>query len=81
MQLYTLKNDRFIVTCYDDVKNWVNDIGQQEVYNNGGPYFYHLLIGTPGGEKVRWDMPHGDMLFETRLWMRIDMHEAFYEPA
>ena len=65
------------ITCFDDVRNWANEI-YEDVCKGGGPYFYKLHICAPGNPFMEYEMPHGDMHLEDRLWIPIDMHEAFY---
>jgi hypothetical protein len=65
------------ITCFADVRNWANEI-HKAVYKGGGPYFYKLYICAPGKPFMEYGMPHGDMILEDRLWIPIDMYEAFY---
>ena len=73
-------NDRFTVTCFQDVRMWAN-LNSSTINGKGGPYYYYLNIGPPGGPWTYWEMPHGDMILEDRLWIPLEMYEAFYVEA
>jgi hypothetical protein len=76
-EMRQLENDRFIATDFADVRMWAN-LNSSAINGKGGPYFYYLNIGPPSGPWTYWEMPHGDMLLEDRLWIPIEMYEAFY---
>ncbi len=59
---------------------WAN-FNSRIINGKGGPYFYYLNIGPPGGPWTYWEMPHGNMPLEDRLWIPIEMYEAFYVNA
>ena len=78
-----LENNQFTVMSFDDVRLWAN-LNSAAINNHGGPYFYYLTIGPglpDGGPGTNWPMPHGDMHLEDRLWIPIEMYEAFYVNA
>ena len=65
------------ITCFEDVREFANKI-IEDVYNKHGPYFFKLHIRAPGKRFMEYEMPHGEMILEDRLWIPIDMYEAFY---
>ena len=65
------------ITCFADVCAFANNI-IDDVYSKHGPYFFKLHIRAPGKPFMEYEMPHGDMLLQDRLWIPIDMYEAFY---
>jgi hypothetical protein len=71
------KKQQAAITCFGDVRNWANEI-HSDVANGGGPYFFKLYIRALGKPFMEYEMPHGDMILEDRLWIPIDMYEAFY---
>ncbi len=71
------KKQQASITCFADVRNWANEISP-DVLEGGGAYFYKLYICAPGKPFMEYEMPHGDMFLEDRLWIPIDMYEAFY---
>lgn len=75
-----LENNQFTVMSFDDVRLWAN-LNSGVINQNHGPYFYYLTIGSglpDGGPGMNWSMPRGDMILEDRLWIPIEMYEAFY---
>ena len=67
----------FICTCFDDVQQWA-DKNNNKIWKNDGAHWYCLYIGKPKGESFYWEMPRGLLTLEDRLWIPIEMHEAWY---
>jgi len=65
------------ITCFADVRDFSNEI-IKDVHARHGPYFFKLRIRAPGKPFMEYGMPHGNMILEDRLWIPIDMYEAFY---
>ncbi len=65
------------ITCFLDVRAFANKF-MEDVHNAHGPYFFKLRIRASGKPFVEYEMPHGNMVLEDRLWIPIDMYEAFY---
>lgn len=72
-----LKNETFICTCFDDVQKW-SDHNHNRIWKHDGAHWYCIYLSDSDHEPTYWEMPHGVMNLEDRLWRIIEVYAAFY---